>query len=332
VGGIEYARRRIVNLAQNNRRLTILRQQKFNQAPSLDLNDMGVLVMPYIEGFSVMAKQIGSAWEFGYSGSRGAKVETDPYVTSTPHDLRLLDMSQAIQDFLGFPCEIEYIVADDGEIFVVQAKDISQIETLGQTEQKRAVKLDGIRRVRRRRNYRERTVFVLDVKSFYLDVIGLCEDMVLGGADPVPTMDDVVDFIANFEYQLEQFALSNPQFAILGLSVGVPEDLFQVANHYLNETPKRQELLSETLRQNAYRIDEFIAVSDTLITMDRYRLNLCTHDAYGIDTVRTPLWNAYWSVERHNRVVRDFSALGFTTGETVGIDIGPDEKPLIYRL
>ena len=47
-------------------RLSILRQQKFNHAPKPDLADMGIIVMPFINGSGVMAKMLGNSWEFGY--------------------------------------------------------------------------------------------------------------------------------------------------------------------------------------------------------------------------------------------------------------------------
>ena len=70
VAGILYARKRIINSAKTARRLSFLRQQKFNNAPELDLDELGVIVMPFITGTSVMAKKLGNHWEFGYSGNR----------------------------------------------------------------------------------------------------------------------------------------------------------------------------------------------------------------------------------------------------------------------
>ncbi len=86
--------------------------------------------MPFIDGTSVMAKMIGDHWEFGYSRDKIHKVQSEPYITQAPHDAALLDLSKGIQKFLGFRCEIEYIIAENGEIYVVQAKDISEIEIL----------------------------------------------------------------------------------------------------------------------------------------------------------------------------------------------------------
>jgi hypothetical protein len=83
---------------------------------------------------------------------------------------------------------------------------------------------------------------------------------------------------------------------------------------------------------NLYQIDIFLSEADTLIAKDKFRINLCSHDAYGIDTVRNPLWTVYWSVERQDDVVHDFKRVGFKTGDTVGIDIDVDDKPTVYRL
>ena len=332
VGGIKYARKHIINKARTSKHLSIRRQQIFNHAPEVDLEQMGVIVMPYIDGASVMAKMVGHTWEFGYSGLRGKLVETDPYITQTPHDRRLVQMSKDIQAYLGFRCEIEYIISEAGEIFVVQAKDISHIEIFDNAQSERAVTLDGVRRIRKKRNYRERPIFVMDNRQFYLDIIGRCEDCVLGAETPPTDLYSIEELITGYEQKLESFALRYERFAVLGLTVQVPEDLFQVANHYLDETPDLQRELSQILRNNMYKIDQFLAESDTLIAKNRYRMNLATHDAYGVDTIRNPLWHAFWQMEKHDRMVKEFLRVGFKTGDVVGIDIGPDDRPTIYRL
>ena len=90
--------------------------------------------------------------------------------------------------------------------------------------------------------------------------------------------------------------------------------------------------LSKALHSNLYQIDIFLSEADTLIAKNKFRLNLCSHDAYGIDTVRNPLWSVYWYVERHDKVVEEFKRVGFRSGDTVGIDIDVDDKPTVYRL
>ena len=332
VGGIVYARKRIIKSAHTAHRLSLLRQQRFKAAPDIDLDEMGVIVMPFIYGVNVMAKQLGDHWEFGYCRLRDANVESDPYITSTPHDIRLLEVSGAIQKFLGFHCEIEYIISEDGEIFVVQAKDISQIDTLEMKEEERTIKLDGIRRIRKRRNYRERPIFVMDNISFFLNIISMCEDLAWGIEDPRPALEDISRFIADYEAALESVALRHERFGVLGFSIQIPEDLFQIANHYLDDLPDHQKQLSKMLHNNLYKRDYFIAEADTLIAKDKIRFNLGTHNSYGIDTVRNPLWSVYWYVKRHDEIVREIKRIGFKTGDFVGIDIDTDGKPTIYRL
>lgn len=332
VGGIKYARNRMIRFARTTKQLSILRQQHFNHAPDINPQEMGVIIMPFIEGTSVMGKMIGNSWEFGYSRDRTHKVQREPYITNTPHDLRLLELSQEIQKYLGFRCEIEFIVSSDGEIFVVQAKDISNIEILEQKESDRSIHLDGIRRIRKRRNYRERPIYVMDTRSFYIDLISKCEDMVHPCEGPRPTIDDIVGIIKEYEEDMKAFALRHQRFGILGLSIQNSDDLYQVANHYLDEMPELQAKLSKALHNNLYQIDIFLSEADTLIAKNKVRVNLCSHDAYGIDTVRIPIWNVYWRVERHKEIVGEFKQLGFKTGETVGIDIDSKDKPTIYRL
>ena len=330
--GIQYARNRIIKMGKTVSRLSILRQQKFNHAPDLDLEDMGIIVMPFINGNGVMAKMLGNSWEFGYCRNRSHKVESQPYITKTPHDTGLLERSRDIQECLGFKCEIEYIISANGEIHVVQAKDISHIETLDEKESERSVNLDGIRRIRKRKNYRERPVFVMDNTAFYMGIIDQCENILMENKNVKPHVKDALAMITSHEAEFENFALNHEHYAILGLSIDAPGDLYQIANHYLDEMPDLQALLSKALYNNLYKRDYFLSEADTLISRDEFRVNLCSHDAYGIATVRNPVWSAYWYRDRDEAVVRQFKNLGFRTGDSIGIDIDMKEKPTVYRL
>ncbi len=331
IGGIKYARNRMIKLAESTKRLSIQRQQKFNLAPEIDMNKIGVIVMPFVNGTSVMAKMLSTHWEFGYCRNRTHKVQSEPYITTVPHDRKLVQLSIDIQQTLGFKCEIEYIIAPDGAIHVVQAKDISNIETLEEKESERSITLDGIRRIRKRRNYRERPVYVMNNKAFYIDIISQCEDLVHECKGPKPGINDIIATIKAYEKDLESFALKHQRFAVLGLSIQDPAELYQIANHYLDDAPDLQQALSKALHNNLYRIDIFLSEADTLIAKDKFRINLCSHDAYGIDTVRYPLWSAYWHIDRHEDIVKEFLRLGFKTGDTIGIDIDGDNHPTVYR-
>ena len=333
VGGIRYARNKMIKLAATSRHLCIARQQHFNRAPELDLEQMGVIVMPFIDGASVMAKMIDRYWEFGYCRDRIHKVQSEPYITRTPHDRRLVQLSKDIQEHLGFRCEIEYIVSADGDIHVVQAKDISNIDILEEKDSHQSITLDGIRRIRKRRNYRERPLYVMDNRAFYIDIISRCEEFVLDGrGSDGQGIGHIIDAIKAYEADFEAFALRHQRYAVLGLAIQDPVALYQIANHYLDETPELQAQLSKALHNNLYQIDIFLSEADTLIAKDKFRINLCSHDAYGIDTVRNPLWSVYWYVDRHEAVVNEFKRVGFKTGDTVGIDINVDDKPTVHRL
>lgn len=332
ISGIKYARNRIIKIARNAKRLSIKRQQVFNHAPQINMDEMGVIVMPFVTGSNVMAKIIGDEWEFGYCRNRSHKVQSEPHITKIPHDRRLLKLSKEIQKALGFRCEIEYIISEEGEVFVVQAKDISSIETLEETESRRSIKLDGIRRIRKRRSYRERPVYVMNNKAFYISIISQCEDLVHRGGVP-EGIDHIISSITAYEKELESFALRHQRFAVLGFSIQDSSELYQIAAHYLDEVaPELQKQLAKALHNNLYKIDIFLGEADTLIAKHKFRINLCSHDAYGIDTVRNPLWSVYWKVERHDDMVREFSRLGFKTGDTVGVDIDVDGRPVIFRL
>ena len=331
VGGIQYARKKMIRMAKTTKRLSILRQQHFNHAPQIDLEQMGVIVMPFIEGTSIMSKVIGHNWEFGYCRDRSRKIQKEPSITQIPHDRRLLQISKKIEETLGFRCEIEYILSNLGEIYVVQAKDISHVEMLEQKESQRSVRLDGVRRVRKRRNYRERPLYVIDNRSFYIRLISRCEDMLLGCEGVRPGIEDLLRTVGDYEADMERFALRHQRFAVLGISIQDAEELFQIARHYLDETPELHAQMSAALNQLLYQIDIFIAEADTMIAKDRLRINLGSHDAYGIDTVRNPVWSVYWHQEKHEAMVREFARLGFKTGDSVGIEIDAEGVPTIFR-
>lgn len=331
IAGIKYARKRIIKAAGTVKRLSILRQQKFNRAPQLVPEEMGIIVMPFIEGASIMAKMIGDHWEFGYSRNRSHKVQRSPYITKTPHDRKLLQLSEEIQKYLGFRCEIEYIISEDNEIHVVQAKDISAVELLEQKESERSVQLDGVRRIRKRRNYRERPIYVMDKNALYISAVSKCEGMLNGDGETAADIGDVLAVFAEYEASLEDFALKYERFGVIELTPKDPQELYQIVNHYLDEIPDLQKQLSKALNNNLYKIDYFLSEADTLIAKDRITINMCTHDAYGIDTVRNPLWSVYWYLDKHDKIIRKFNQLGFKTGDTVGIDINSDEKPTVYR-
>jgi len=332
LGGIKYARKKIINLAKTAKQLSIRRQQKFSNAPDIDLENMGMIVMPFISGTSVMAKMIGNHWEFGYCRDRSQKIQREPYITRTPHDISLLQLSEDIQKYLGYPCEIEFVISEQGEIYVVQAKDISHIETIELKLGERSIHLDGVRRVRRNHNFRERPVYVMDNKTFYLNIIHKCEEFVLGNGDSKPTLEEILEIITLYQTDLEAFALKHHRFCVLGLSIQEPEELYQIANHYLDDYPEMQAKLSRALHNNLYKIDYFLSETDTLIAKDKFRLNLCGHDAYGIDTVRNPMWSVFWQMDKHEKMVKQFQKSGFKTGDIVGIEIDSDEKPIVYRL
>ena len=332
LGGIKYARKKIINLAKTAKQLSIRRQQKFSNAPEIDLENMGMVVMPFISGMSVMAKMIGNRWEFGYCRDRSHKIQREPYITRTPHDISLLQLSEDIQKYLGYPCEIEFVISEQGEIYVVQAKDISHIETTELELGERSIHLDGVRRVRRNHNFRERPVYVMDNKTFYLNIINKCEEFVFGNGDSKPTLEEILEIITRYQADLDAFALKHHRFCVLGLSIQEPEELYQIANHYLDDYPEMQAKLSRALHDNLYKIDYFLSETDTLIAKDKFRLNLCGHDAYGIDTVRNPMWSVFWQMDKHEEMVKQFKKLGFKTGDIVGIEIDSYEKPIVYRL
>ena len=166
---------------------------------------------------------------------------------------------------------------------------VADIATLEEVESRRSITLTGIRRIRKRRNYRERPVYVMDNKSFYINIISRCEEMLERCAQPGPgDVAPIIDAIKAYEADCESFALRHQRYAVLGLSIQDTGDLYQIASHYLDDFPEQQAELSKALHNNLYQIDIFLSEADTLIAKDKFRIGLGSHDAYGIDTVRNP--------------------------------------------
>ena len=332
ITGVQYARNRITKLARHAKRLNILRQQRFNGAPQIDIDQMGIMVMQYIEGLQVMAKQLGDQWEFGISGFAKEKVPVESYITRRPPDERLLELSDTIQRHLGFRCEIEYILDYSGVIHVVQARDISLIDLLEQNRFEQTLRLDGIRRLRKRNNYRERVIYAMDNPSIYERIMAMSSELLREQERVEEKFGKILKVIEEYEQELEQFSLKYQYYAVLGLKIRIPDELFHKASHCLNELPDYQARLTQVLLENQYQIDYFLSEADTILAKDRLHLNLCTHAAYGVDSVRNPLWFIHWTPEHHDAVVNQFRKLGFKTKDMIGIEISPEERPMVYRL
>ena len=330
--GVQYARNRITKLARHAKRLNILRQQRFKGAPQIDIDQMGIMVMQYIEGLQVMAKQLGDQWEFGISGFAKEKVPVESYITRRPPDERLLELSDTIQRHLGFRCEIEYILDYSGVIHVVQARDISLIDLLEQNRFEQTLRLDGIRRLRKRNNYRERVIYAMDNPSIYERIMAMSSELLREQERVEEKFGKILKVIEEYEQELEQFSLKYQYYAVLGLKIRIPDELFHKASHCLNELPDYQARLTQVLLENQYQIDYFLSEADTILAKDRLHLNLCTHAAYGVDSVRNPLWFIHWTPEHHDAVVNQFRKLGFKTKDMIGIEISPEERPMVYRL
>jgi len=165
-----------------------------------------------------------------------------------------------------------------------------------------------------------------------MSIIDQCENIVMGNNNVQSNIKDALEIITDKEAEFENFSLRHERFAILGLSIEPPDDLYQIANHYLDEMPDLQTPFKKALYNNLYKRDYFLAEADTLIARDDIRVNLCSHDAYGIATVRNPVWSVHWYRDRNEEVVRRFRKLGFKTGDFIGIDIDMKEKPTAYRL
>lgn len=327
IAGVLYARKRMIDSAQTVKRLSIVRQQKFNHSPDIDPRQMGVIVMPFIEGMGVMAKKVDGQWEFGYCLPRGGP-ESRTWITRKPHDVKLLSLSESIEDYLGFSCEIEYVAPDDGSLHVVQAKDISKIETLHSDHTLGALRMDGLRRIRKRRNFRERPIYLMDNETFYADLIAGC----LKQTPTACSENHFVSRIGDYAADLEDFALRYERFAVFGICMKAADATLRNVYHFLCPPSETGNLAKTKLDRLSVLIDAFLAEADTLILPEQMHLHLCCHAAYGIDAVRNPKWIVFWHEARSAVVMNEIRRIGFKTGDSVAIHVDADDIPTIYRL
>ena len=60
---------------------------------------------------------------------------------------------------------------------MVQARDISLIDLLEQNRFEQTLRLDGIRRLRKRSNYRERVIYAMDNPSIYERIMAMSSEL-----------------------------------------------------------------------------------------------------------------------------------------------------------
>lgn len=252
VNGILYARNRFTKFSRNAKRLNILRQQRFKGAPQIEIDQMGIVVMQYIEGLQVMAKKLEDQWEFGISGYAKEGGQVESFITRRHPDERLMDLSETIQSQLGFRCEIEYILDHDGLIHVVQASDISLIELFEQNRFEQTLRPYGIRRLRKRCNYRERVIYVMDNPCIYERTMALSLELLHEQGRVEEKFGEILKVIEEYEQELEQFSLKYQHYVVLALKIRIPDELFHKASHCLDELPEYQARLTQVLLNNQY--------------------------------------------------------------------------------
>jgi hypothetical protein len=169
--------------------------------------DMGIIVMPFINGNGVMAKMLGNSWEFGYCRTvptrwKANRLSPKPPTTrvfwKSPRRFRNTSVSNAKSN-TSFPGMVKSTWSRP-RIFLT-------LRPWMKKEDERSVHLDGIRRIRKRSNYRERPVFVMDNTAFYMDIIDRCENIVMANDPPESRIQDALEIIASQEAECEDFAM-----------------------------------------------------------------------------------------------------------------------------
>ena len=58
--------------------------------------------------------------------------------------------------------------------------------------------------------------------------------------------------IEEYEKELEQFSLKYKPYAVLGLKIRIPDELFHKVSHCFDELPEYQARLTQVLLENQY--------------------------------------------------------------------------------
>ncbi len=334
--GVRLAWRRMVRSCRTAKRLSIRRQQVFWGAPSIDPEEMGALVMPFIEGPCIMAKALNGRWEFGVSPQEGAG---EPYLTTTAADEDLLAQCRSVRDSLGVSCEIEWVrSAKDGRLYLVQARDISRLPTAPPVEEgplpcsaRDGLVMDGLRRVRDDGRRRQRPVFVMDSRELLSALDAAFRDPAESGDRGAGATDAALSAIHSFEGAMERFALSHERYAVLAVAVHLP-DLYGFPERLPAAGPGCRKALGKALRGCQYAIERFLAEADTLVAQEGTSFHPCTHAVFGISSVSHPLWSVSWKADRRGDILDALHRLGVRTGRRIEIALNSSGLPELYSV
>ena len=90
---------------------------------------------------------------------------------------------------------------------MVQARDISLIDLLEQNRFEQTLRLDGIRRLRKRSNYRERVIYAMDNPSIYERIMVMSSELLKDQERVEEKFGEILKVIEEYEQELEQFSL-----------------------------------------------------------------------------------------------------------------------------
>ncbi|MBU0980639.1 MAG: hypothetical protein KJ709_07555 [Nanoarchaeota archaeon] len=286
----------IVEDARYAKSLAIRRQQKFNNAPEINPEDIGAQVMRYEEGCKIMAKQVREKWEFGYVGLKcpldGAHMQD--HLSDHAWNDDLVPVSERIQDMLGIGAEIEYIWDQKNDrLIVVQVKDITgrvtEAEPRMHDEDPVYILADFcLNRMRKtEESYRERQLFKVDD---YEHLIPAISDRYI---QEEGTFVKCLEEARAMKDEYERFALENEHYAVY---IGEVERTNRFVGYVTRNHPDVKDFhigdgnYGFGLRYCGMMYYPFVAEADTVINFTVSSITGHSHQLFGIDNINNPLW------------------------------------------
>jgi len=345
-------RKVIIDHLRYAKRLSILRQQKFNGlSQEFNPDDMGLLFMPYIKGWNIMAKYVNKEWEFGISGIPENGEEFPPrlftkksieemavILQNLQRDLRrivdpLIERCDRLTNHLykkkgNDKYEYEFVYNSKAKvIYTVQARDISKIignmKTMecGFDLSYPSLDLADWQCVRNPARYRKRPVYIIDEK-------------LVEGVEYLSKANKHIEFLLQVQEQFIDFALEHENLGVIALDASKSNDSVLSLNQkgiYDKELPRELiyslgEYGFTTLHAGdlyAPLIDE----SDLLICPATPGKGADPHIVFGIDNLNVP-FIAVKYFGREDYLLRDFLRTNkINNGSLVGVDVsGSDGK------
>lgn len=344
----------IIQNLRYGRSLSIQRQQKFNAlTPDFNPDHIGILYMPVIEAWNIMAKFLDGEWEFGISRVR------DPDIANKIYQPRLIT-KKTLDDEVSFGSKYwpqifrairpltehcdrlrKYLINKTGNehyelellfdpenrtVSTVQVRDISRFIDQAPYQEEQfdltcpSYKADRVVWFREPQEYRKRVIYLIDEREIYGPKYGA-------------TQDEHFEFLLKIQEEFKKFALEHEKFGVVALH---PRESRSSCNHLL-DFDKPPELMYQ-YNDDKITSDHFgelyyplVEESDLLICPTTIGYGADPHGKFGIENFNSPLLTLTFSGREDFIIFNMAQNTGLKTGSSIGTQV-KGEKGKFYFL